>query len=147
MPQKGVIIIPYRVYLSTVNLFEDYAMGNHITWLIPMNFPARLIQIRKSQGLTQQGLADAAELHINQIRRYEAGSSQPTLEGLIKLAKTLHVSLDDLVFENDERGPSEKLKLLFEAIDKLNGDEQLIIQELLEGMVLKYEARRWTRAS
>lgn len=78
-------------------------MGVSITWLIPMNFPTRLIQIRKGQGLTQQGLADAADLHINQIRRYEAGSSQPTLEGLVKLAKALHVSLDELVFEEGER--------------------------------------------
>ncbi len=115
-----------------------------IYWILPMNFSTRLIQIRKSQGLTQQGLADAAELHINQIRRYEAGSAQPTLEGLVKLAKTLHVSLDSLVFEEDDRGPTlTKMKLLFEAIERLNEDEQQIIKELLEGMIIKYEARRW----
>ena len=55
---------------------------------------------RKSQVLTQQGLAEAASLHINQLRRYETGTVQPALEGLVKLAKTLHVSLDALVFED-----------------------------------------------
>jgi len=119
-------------------------MAITITWLLPMNFSARLLQIRKSQGLTQQGLADAAMLHINQVRRYEAGSAQPTLEGLIKLAKSLHVGLDDLVFNENERGPGNNMKLLFEAVDRLNEDEQKIIQELLEGMIVKYEARRWT---
>lgn len=123
-------------------------MAISITWILPMNFPARLLQIRKSQGLTQQTLADAAELHINQIRRYEAGSAQPTLEGLIKLAQALHVSLDDLVFDEGQRGPSsEKMRLLFEAIDRLDESEQQVIQELLEGMVIKYEARRWTQAA
>lgn len=121
-------------------------MGNSIIWLLPMNFPTRLIQIRKAQGLTQQGLADAAEVHINQIRRYETGAAQPTLEGLIKLAKALHVSLDELVFEEGARGPSEKLKFLFEAIEQLNQDEQQVIQELLEGMVMKYQTRRWDSA-
>lgn len=121
-------------------------MAISIVWLIPMNFPARLIQIRKAQGLTQQGLADAAGLHINQIRRYEAGSAQPTLEGLVKLVKALHVSLDELVFEENERGPSDKTRLLFEAIEQLQDEEQAIIREVLEGMILKYEARRWTRA-
>ena len=116
-----------------------------ITWLLPMNFPTRLAKIRKSQGLTQQGLADAAELHINQIRRYETGSAQPTLEGLIKLGKALHVSLDELVFEEHERGPTDsKMKLLFEAVERLGEDEQQVIRELLEGMIIKYEARRWT---
>ena len=119
-----------------------------ITWLLPMNFPTRLATIRKSQGLTQQGLADAAELHINQVRRYETGSAQPTLEGLIKLSKALHVSLDELVFEAHERGPSDsKMKLLFEAVERLNEDEQQVIRELLEGMIIKYEARRWTGTS
>ncbi len=115
-----------------------------LTWLLPMNFSTRLVQIRKSQGLTQQALADAAGLHINQIRRYETGSAQPTLEGLIKLAKSLHVSLDELVFNENERGPGNRMKLLFEAVERLNEDEQSIIRELLEGMIVKYEARRWT---
>ena len=69
-----------------------------------MHFPARLIQLRKTLDLTQQGLAEAAQLHINQIRRYEAGTAQPTLEALIRLAKALHVRLDNLVFAEDERG-------------------------------------------
>ena len=121
-------------------------MGSSIRWLLPMNFPVRLIQIRKAQGLTQQGLSDASGLHINQVRRYETGSAQPTLEGLIKLATALHVSLDALVFEEHDRGPSEKMRFLFEAIEQLNGDEQKVIQELLEGMVMKYQSRRWDAA-
>ena len=122
-------------------------MAVSITWLLPMNFPDRLTRIRKSQGLTQQALSEAAGLHINQIRRYEAGTAQPTLEGLTKLAKALHVSLDELVFEADERGPAQpRMRLLFEAIERLDSKEQAVIQELLEGMIVKYEARRWTAA-
>lgn len=120
-------------------------MAVSIRWLLPMNFPTRLVQIRKEKDLTQQGLARAAQLHINQVRRYEAGTAQPTLEGLIKLAKALHVTLDELVFEADERGPQDaKMRLLFEAIERLSPEEQGVIRELLEGMVVKYEARRWT---
>jgi transcriptional regulator with XRE-family HTH domain len=121
-------------------------MAVFITSLLPMNFPILLLKARKAQGLTQNALAEAAGLHINQIRRYELGTAQPTLEGLVKLAKALHVSLDELVFEEQERGPSERLKLLFEAVERLSEPEQQVIQELLEGMVIKYEARRWTRA-
>lgn len=123
-------------------------MAVSITLLLPVNFSKKLIQIRKNQGLTQQTLADASHLHINQVRRYEAGAAQPTLEGLIKLAQALHVSLDELVFDENDRGPSSRTKLLFEAFEHLKEDEQAIILELLEGMISKYEARRWTsRAS
>jgi transcriptional regulator with XRE-family HTH domain len=110
-----------------------------------MNFPAHLIQFRKAQGLTQQSLADAAELHVNQIRRYEAGTAQPTLDALIRLAKTLHVRLDDLVFEEAERGPDEEMALLFEAIREFDEEEKLTVRTVLASMVLQHSARRWSR--
>ncbi len=112
-------------------------------YFLPMSFSSRLIQIRKSQGLTQKALSESADLHINQIRRYEAGTSEPTLGVLIKLAKFLHVSIDQLVFDEEDRGPNDRMKLMFEAIKNLSQDEQHVIQELLEGMIVKYESRRW----
>lgn len=115
-------------------------------WFLPMPFPTRLIQLRKMLNMTQQTLSDAAELHVNQIRRYEAGSAQPTLEALIRLAKVLHVSLDALVFDEHERGPSDDLALQFEAVSQFSEAEKQTVRELLEGMILKHEARRWTSA-
>ncbi|MCU7937331.1 MAG: hypothetical protein KZQ99_21140 [Candidatus Thiodiazotropha sp. (ex Dulcina madagascariensis)] len=47
--------------------------------------------------------------------------------------------------DEQERGPGDKMKLLFEAIERLSDEEQAIIRELLEGMIVKYEARRWTK--
>lgn len=58
-------------------------------------FPTRLIQLRKALGMTRQALAEAAALRVNQIRRYEAGTTQSTLEALTRFAKVLHVRLDD----------------------------------------------------
>ena len=46
-----------------------------LPWLNPMQFSSRLIQFRKPQGLTQQALADAGQTHVNQIKRYEAGTA------------------------------------------------------------------------
>lgn len=119
-------------------------MATSTLWLLPMNFPARLIQLRKAADLSQQALADMAAIHVNQIRRYEAGSAQPTLDTLIRLAKVLHVSLDGLVFEEHERGPSDDLALQFEAVSVMPDDERRVIKALLDGMILKYQARQIT---
>lgn len=119
-------------------------MHSTTIWFLPMHFPARLIQLRKALGLTQQGLAEAAELHVNQIRRYEAGTAQPTLDALVRLAKVLHVTLDGLVFMEGERGPSDDLALQFEAINDFTPAEKQTVRELLEGLILKHAARRWT---
>lgn len=106
-------------------------------WFLPMHFPSRLIQVRKALGLTQQGLSDAAELHVNQIRRYEAGTAQPTLDALIRLAKVLHIGLDDLVFGEDERGPDDDLRLQFEALSAMSQEEKQVAKAVLEAIIVK----------
>ncbi len=117
-------------------------MAIPIAWWLPMSFPTHL-----QRGFTQQQMADAAGIHVNQIKRYAAGTTQPTLEALIKLAKTLHISLDNLVFGENERGPGDDLKLQFEAINELEEEDKHIIREVLEGLIIKYQAKRWNRIS
>jgi transcriptional regulator with XRE-family HTH domain len=115
-------------------------------WIVSMNFPARLTRLRKDQGYSQQRLAEAVGLHVNQVKRYETGSAQPTLEALVKLAKALHVSLDTLVFDENERGPSDAFRLQFEAVNQLPESEQAVVKEVLDSLIIKYQTRRWDTA-
>lgn len=117
-------------------------MSNTIIWLLPMEFVKRLTALRKQRGLTQQALADDIELHVNQIKRYEAGTAQPTLETLVRLAKALHTTLDDLVFGEDSRTPLDELKLQFEALSQFNDEERKVAKEVLESLILKHNAKR-----
>jgi transcriptional regulator with XRE-family HTH domain len=107
-----------------------------------MNFPKRLVALRKQQSYTQQALADAVGMHVNQIKKYEAGNAQPTLSALIKLAQTLHVSIDEMVFEAGERGPDEDLRLQFEAISRMSDEDKQIIKALLDGMIIKHQTQQ-----
>ena len=113
------------------------------TWSFPMSFPSQLLQLRKKRGLTQQQLADAAGIHVNQIKRYEAGTTQPTLEVLIKFTKALHIGLDELVFGTTPE-INKRLQRHLEAINELEENDKKIIQEVLEGLIIKYQAKRWT---
>ncbi len=119
-------------------------MSAHLTsWAMNnMALSERLGQLRKSRGLTQQGLADLANVHLTQIQRYEAGTAQPTLEVMKKLAVALAASTDWLLFEKDERGPDDELKLQFEAIRQFDKDERKTTLEVLEGLILKHQAKR-----
>jgi transcriptional regulator with XRE-family HTH domain len=111
--------------------------------LFRMSIAANLVRLRKTQALTQHELADLAGLHVNQVRRYEGGSAQPSLEGLKKIALALHISLDDLVFDPNERGPrGERLTLLFEAVAGLPDDEQRVVQAVLDGLIVKNRTKQ-----
>lgn len=117
-------------------------MSNSIIWLLPMDFVKRLITLRKEQGLTQQALANAIDLHVNQIKRYEAGTAQPTLETLVRLAKELHTTLDDLVFGEDQRGPNDELRLQFEALTRFDGEDKKVAKAVLDSLILKHNAKQ-----
>jgi transcriptional regulator with XRE-family HTH domain len=108
-----------------------------------VDFPERLAKLRKQRNLSQQQLAEAAGVHFTQIRRYEAGTSQPTLSVLKELAKALRVSADVLVFDENERGPSDDLRVYFEAIEKLDRGERKVVKEVLDALLLKHDAKKW----
>ena len=115
-----------------------------------LRFHDRLLTLRKERGLTQQVLAEMVEMHISQIRRYEGGQSQPTLDAIRKLAVALSVSADMLLFAQDERGPDDDLKLQFEAASRLDPEEKNVIRSVIESIVLrntvKAAERRFTNA-
>jgi len=79
-------------------------------------------------------------VRVLQIRRYESGASQPALDSIRRLALALGVTTDELIFDKDERGPDEELRLQFEAISRFDPEEKKIVEALLEGMILKHEA-------
>lgn len=119
-------------------------MATSISWLARMTIATRIAGIRKQKGLTQQALADAIGLHVTQVKRYESGSSQPSLEALKKIAKTFRVTTDSLVFDEEELEPGTDLAMQFQAITHMPKQQQEVIKQLLEGMIIKYEAERWS---
>jgi len=111
--------------------------------LFAMAFSERLATLRKERGMTQQALANKVGVTVLQIRRYEGGASQPTLDVIRRLAITLAISADMLIFEPEERGPDDTLRYQFEAVSQLPEDEQAVVREVLESLIIKYQARRW----
>lgn len=111
--------------------------------LLSMDFSERLVQLRKARKLTQQALADLAGVHLTQIQRYEAAQTQPTIEVMKKLAIGLSASADLLLFDQEERGPDDTLRLHFEAVRQFDDDDRHIIEGLLQAMILKHQNKRF----
>jgi transcriptional regulator with XRE-family HTH domain len=107
-----------------------------------MSFPDRLSTLRKQRGLTQEALADLIGITKTQIYRYESNLSQPTLDVIKRLAVTLSVTTDELIFEDEERKADDSLLLLLEGVSRLDPDEKHVIKEIIEGVLLKHQARR-----
>lgn len=116
-----------------------------------LDFDERLGSLRKERGITQQALAQMVDMYISQIRRYESGQSQPTLDAIRKLAVSLSVSADMLQFAQNERGPEDDLRLQFEAASRLDPEDKSVIRSVIESIALrntvKSAERRFTADS
>lgn len=77
------------------------------------------------------------------ICRYAASNSQPTLDVLRSLALALSASTDALVFAEADRGPTDEIRLAFEAAARRDPDEPFMVRTLIEAILLKHGAKRW----
>jgi transcriptional regulator with XRE-family HTH domain len=116
-------------------------------FVLPMSFPQRLAALRKDSGFTQQQMADKIGMHVSQLKRYESGSSQPTIEVFKRIALALNVSADMLLFEEGERGPDERMKLQFEALSHLDEHEREAVQTVIAGVLHMHDAKRWQQSA
>ncbi|MCK4809863.1 MAG: helix-turn-helix transcriptional regulator [Candidatus Omnitrophica bacterium] len=61
-------------------------------------FLKNLAKLRKEKGFTQEGLARKADISFHTLVKIEGGGiKNPRIETVMKLAKALGVSVDDLI--------------------------------------------------
>ena len=60
-------------------------------------FGRNLLRAREAAGLSQEALADKADMHRNEISLLERGQREPKIGTVVKLAKALGIPLTDLL--------------------------------------------------
>jgi len=54
----------------------------------------------------------------------------------------LNISADLLLFDEDERGPTDEFRMQFEALGHFSKEEKRVVKELLDSLILKHTANR-----
>lgn len=73
-----------------------------------MKLSEKIVQLRKSQGLSQEELAEKLDLSRQAVSRWESGTAQPDAGNLWQLSRLFEVSADYLLDEEREslEGPA-----------------------------------------
>ena len=106
------------------------------------SFGSKLAECRKAKNLSQKELAEIFSTSHTTIGKYERDESIPSLEIAEKMATVLNVSLDELVYgEQDEKArmriTDNELLNLFNKTQELTDDQKKTIMDLLSAFLLK----------
>lgn len=99
---------------------------------------ARVAELRREQGLSQQALADALGLPQQTFAHYEVGRARMPVSLLPELAKIFGVAADELLGlrnGNGKRGPAPKFQKQLERIAQLPRARQLVVMDMLDGVL------------
>lgn len=100
---------------------------------------ARITQLRKEQGMSQQTVADALEVAQQTYAHYEVGRIRMPVSLLPELAQLFGVTTDDLLGRKNgaagKRGPTPKLQQQIERLSHLPKAKQKVVMEMIEGVL------------
>lgn len=95
----------------------------------------RIKELRKKRGLTQEELAEKAEISPPSVSKIESGIFHPSEENLEKIAQILNVEIYELYLFNGFK-PKEELKEdLHKTIDSINEKELKLIYKLIKSVL------------
>jgi transcriptional regulator with XRE-family HTH domain len=112
-----------------------------------MLFSQRLKEARQRRGFTQSELSRRSGVHEKAIAKYERGVGLPAADTLVKLAQTLGVSTDYLLFAyaKPDGVPVVKDPVLYEkyfVLEELNEDDRKSILNVLDSLIARQTLRQ-----
>ena len=104
-------------------------------------FGKNLAQCRQNKGLTQYEFAEELGISRNLVVHYERACENPTMDFVIKAAKTLGVSADELLglksVSSKKSGPPPRVEKLTKRLTDLPKAKQSVVIEMLESYIEK----------
>ena len=88
-------------------------------------------KIRKSNGYTQEKLAEAVEVSVRYISDIEQDKSKPSYENLIKICNVFQVSLDQIFSEYINTKKNKSMEYSLAGFDKLSKKDKETIENLI----------------
>ncbi len=93
----------------------------------------RIRALRKSKGLTQEGLGAECAINYKYVGAIERGEENPSLSILLRISKGLGVEMSELFrFRHEQRDPARLKRDLIDTINQIGKDEREKLQLILK---------------
>ncbi len=100
---------------------------------------------RKAQGLLQKDLAIMTNYSDSYIGQLENNRTTPSLEAVVSIAKTLNVTIDQLLVKDSAFPERIYLKEISDRIEKYPLDKKIIICDMIVSLLDHFEKFELTK--
>ncbi len=112
-----------------------------------MSLAERLKKVGTDKKISQQRLAEMADVHYTNVGRYERGDAKPSADVLNRLAGALEVSPDYLTNGSiDDKAQSyisdRELLSQFKRIEQMPEDVKDYLKEIMDAFILKTDLQQ-----
>ncbi|MBQ3510440.1 MAG: helix-turn-helix transcriptional regulator [Peptococcaceae bacterium] len=92
----------------------------------------RIRKVRKAHGLSQEQLAEQVGISKTHMSHIETGNTKLSLPVLVDIARSLHVSTDDLLFEAGNLHTQAMTQEVFDIMNSCTYQQAQVLKELLK---------------
>ena len=102
----------------------------------------RITQLRKQFNLSQDELAKQISVSRTIIGNYERNTNMPSIEVVLKIAKTFNVTVDYLIGEGEMSSYDKEVIKRIEDIDKLDQNTKEHLFFLVDNVIQNFKTKQ-----
>lgn len=104
-------------------------------------------KIRVEKNISQQELADLVGIHSTHVSRYERNMAQPSVEIAKKMAEALNVTVDTLIYGQQDEKAKNNLKdtdllNLFTKVQLLDKQDLTAVKSMLKAYIFQKDTQQ-----
>jgi transcriptional regulator with XRE-family HTH domain len=99
----------------------------------------RVRKYRKAYNLSQEQLAEQIGISTTHLSHIETGNTKLSLPVLVKLAKTLNVQTDELLYDTSHSSKSIAKKEILSILDACSTKETYILLDILKSVKISLD--------
>ena len=96
-----------------------------------MDVTEKLKKLRKSNGISQDAMAQIVGVTKGTYFKWEKGDNLPSAEGALRIAEHFNISLDELFGRITSQGEDDNESVVLNAYRRLDAQSQAVVLTLL----------------
>ncbi len=91
----------------------------------------RIKELRARKDVTQEQLAEIAEINVKYLSKIEMGTKNPTLNVFIRIAKALDVDIEDIFNQLEIEDPAKRLPAINALLSQASEEQLKTVLKIL----------------